>query len=328
MNACYQLQNIQLFYGAQCALDIPALRIEHGRTLAILGQNGAGKSTLLSLLALLIKPANGELLLFGEATHKITRRQRRRIGLVSQQPYLLPGSVRDNIALALRCQQINKSEYAERIEQALSAVNLTQLADQDAATLSGGELKRAALARVLAYQPDILLLDEPFSHLDSQHIRQLEDLIQQLGNDRRTVIFTTHDRMQAYALASQQIHLLQGRLTETPQLNLFHGRFTGDCFDTGKLKLYANPVQTDARHIAIDPREIIISRHADKDSSARNQLPGRLTQIAEEGNDVRLSIDCHEVFQVIISPESLQQLQLQLGDKLWLSFKASAVALL
>ncbi|MDT8310701.1 MAG: TOBE domain-containing protein, partial [Methylophaga sp.] len=220
------------------------------------------------------------------------------------------------------------SEHLQRIEQALNDVNLTHLADQDATTLSGGELKRAALARVLAYQPDILLLDEPFSHLDSQHIRQLEALIQQLGNENRTVIFTTHDRMQAYALASQHIHLLNGRLSTTPLLNLFHGHFAGDCFDTGKLKLYANPAQTDARHIAIDPREIIISRHADKDSSARNQLPGRLTQIAEEGSDVRLRVDCGEAFQVIISPQSLQQLQLQLGDNLWLSFKASTVALL
>lgn len=328
MTTCYQLQSIQMFYGTQCVLDIPALNIEHGQTLAILGQNGAGKSTLLSLLALLSKPSNGALFLFAESTQKVSRQQRQRIGLVAQQPYLLPGSVRDNIALALRCQHIAKNERHKRIRQALEAVNLTHLADQDAATLSGGELKRAALARVLAYQPDILLLDEPFSHLDSEHIRQLEDLIKALGNDNRTVVFTTHDRMQAYALASQHIHLLKGRLSETPLLNLFHGYFAGDYFDTGKLKLYANPAQTDARHIAIDPREIIISRHADKDSSARNQLQGRLTQIAEEGSEVRLRIDCGEAFQVIISPQSLQQLQLHLGDNLWLSFKASAVALL
>lgn len=328
MTACYQLSNVRMFYGAQCALDIPAMRIEHGQTLAVLGQNGAGKSTLLSLLALLSQPADGELLLFGETTHKIRRQQRQRIGLVAQQPYLLPGTVHDNIALALRCQQVAKNQHPGRIQQALDAVNLTHLAGQDAATLSGGELKRAALARVLAYQPDVLLLDEPFSHLDSQHIRQLEDLIQQLGNEHRTVIFTTHDRMQAYALASQHIHLLNGRLSETPLLNVFHGHFSGDCFETGKLQLFASPAQSGARHIAIDPREIIISRHPDKDSSARNQLQGRLTQIAEEGTEVRLHIDCGESFQVIISPESLQQLQLRLGEQLWLSFKASAVALL
>jgi molybdopterin-binding protein len=328
MKACYQLDNVQMLYGTQCVLDIPALTIEQGQTLAILGQNGAGKSTLLALLALLLKPSHGGLLLSGEATQNINRQQRRRIGLVAQQPYLLPGSVADNIALALRCQHVPKSEHAERIRQALHAVNLTQLAEQDAATLSGGELKRAALARVLAYQPDILLLDEPFSHLDSQHIRQLEQLIQQLGRDNRTIIFTTHDRMQAHALADQHIHLHQGRLTSTPLLNVFHGHFSDDCFDTGKLKLFANPAQADARHIAIDPREIIISSQPHPDSSARNQLQGRLTQIAEEGGDVRLNIDCGEIFQVVISPESLQQLQLRLGDILWLNFKASAVTLL
>ena len=328
MTSCYTLNNVQIFYGTQCALDIPALSIENSQTLAILGQNGAGKSTLLSLLALLSKPASGELLLFGETTRSISRRQRRRIGLVAQQPYLLPGSVRDNITLALRCQQINKTEHSSRIAEALSTVNLTHLADQDAATLSGGELKRAALARVLAYQPDILLLDEPFSHLDSQHIRQLEDLIQQLSGEHRTVIFTTHDRMQAYALADQHIHLLQGRLSEAPLLNLFHGHVNGDCFATGKIQIYASPAPVSARHIAIDPRQITVSSQPHPDSSARNQLQGRLTQIAEEGHEVRLTVDCNETFQVIISPESLRQLQLHLGDSLWLSFKASAVSLL
>ncbi|MEX0614929.1 MAG: ATP-binding cassette domain-containing protein, partial [Methylophaga sp.] len=87
MNACYQLNDVKMFYGAHCALDIQALSIEHGQTLAILGQNGAGKSTLLSLLALLSKPANGELSLFAESTKRVTRRQRQRIGLVAQQPY-------------------------------------------------------------------------------------------------------------------------------------------------------------------------------------------------------------------------------------------------
>ena len=328
MSACYQLNNVQVFYGEQCALNIPCLDIQQGQTLAVLGENGAGKSTLLSLLALLSRPAKGELHFFGCTTARVSRSQRQRIGLVTQLPYLLPGSVQENIALALRFQHIAKAKHAERIAEALNAVNITHLANQDTATLSGGELKRVALARVLAYQPDILLLDEPFSHLDSQHIRQLEDLIRQLGHEQRTVIFTTHDRMQAYALANRHIYLLQGRLSETPLLNVFHGQFNADCFDTGKLKLYANPAQTNARHIAIDPREIIISRQSDQDSSARNQLPGRLTQITEEGSSVRLNIDCGEVFQVIISRQSLQQLQLNLGDNLWISFKASAVALL
>ena len=328
MTSCYTLNNVQMFYGTQCALDILSLTIEHGQTLAILGQNGAGKSTLLSLLALLNKPASGELLLFGEITRSISRQQRRRIGLVAQQPYLLPGSVRDNIALALRCQQINKTEHQSRIAEALSTVNLAHLADQDAATLSGGELKRAALARVLAYQPDILLLDEPFSHLDTQHIHQLEGLIEKLSSENRTVIFTTHNRMQAYALADQHIHLLQGQLSEAPLLNLFHGHVNGNCFETGKIQIYASPAPISARHIAIDPRQIIVSSQPHPDSSARNQLQGRLTQIAEEGHEVRLTVDCSESFQVIISPESLRQLQLHLGDSLWLSFKASAVSLL
>ena len=328
MTICYQLRDVKVNYGSHTALAIPTLEIPQGETTAILGQNGAGKSTLLSLLALLNQPSSGDVLLSGEPTSDVTRLQRQRIGLITQQPYLLPGSIRNNIALALRCQHIPKGLHAERIAEALVATNLTHLANQDAATLSGGELKRAALARVLAYCPDILLLDEPFSHLDSQHIQQLESLIKNFQTENRTIIFTTHDRLQAYALASQHIHLMHGQLTETPLLNLFHGHLTGESFETGKIKLFTTTTKTAAQHIAIDPRDIVLSRESHPDSSARNQLQGRLTQIAEEGHEVRLHIECGETFKVIISYESLKELQFQVGDWLWLSFKASAVKLL
>jgi len=202
---------------------------------------------------------------------------------------------------------------------------LSHLADQAATTLSGGELKRVAIARAIAYQPDILLLDEPFSHLDQRHIQQLEDSINNFSQESgKTVIFSTHDRFQAQALANTAINLVAGYITDAPLLNLFHGQLSLQRFNTGKIEVHVTTPLTYARHIAVDPREIIVSLQP-LHSSMRNNFEGRLTLIAEEGSAIRLSIDCDERFHVLISPEALMSLHLSLGDAIWLGFKSTAV---
>lgn len=326
--SAYQLNNIEVRYGQTKALDIDALTLATNQCTALLGENGAGKSTLMLLLAFIHRPHSGTISLLDKPVeHRLTARQRQQIGFVSQQPYLLTGSIRDNLTLALKLQQIPKALHSQRIADALAIVNLTALADQDAATLSGGELKRAAIARSIVYQPDILLLDEPFSHLDQRHIRQLENTIQVFARQPgKTVIFSTHDRLQAMAIADNSINLVAGRITSAPLLNLYHGHCHQQQFDTGKLLIHVGTDKPDARHIAIDPREIIISDQPLEHSSMLNRFQGRLTQVAEEAGHIRLLIDCGECFHAIITPTSLNKLALQLGDTVWLNFKASAVS--
>lgn len=327
MSFSYQLKKIKVHHGQQCVLDIPELSLPENKCIALLGDNGAGKSTLLDLLAFTAKPDQGQITLKGQAAQfPLSRKQRQMIGYVSQHPFLLAGSVADNIKLALHLQSIDRNKHQQRLKQALELVNLNHLAQQSAHTLSGGELKRAAIARAVAYQPDILLLDEPFAHLDQSHRQQLEDIIQQFSSQSgKTVIFSTHDRLQGLALADSTINLVAGKTTKSPLLNLFHGRLHDEFFDTSHLQIHTTSQLQTARHIAIDPSEIIISTE-ELHSSMQNHFMGRLILIAEESDTIRLTIDCAERFHAIISPKSLSELNLTIGDTIWLSFKSTAVS--
>jgi molybdopterin-binding protein len=321
----YQLHNIKVHYEQRCVLDIADLSLPQNKCIALLGDNGAGKSSLLNLLAFTTQANEGKILFAGQQiSHPISTQQRQSIGYVSQHPFLLQGSVSDNIMLALKLQGVEPQRHKSLTQAALQQVNLEHLAEQSISTLSGGELKRAAIARAIAYQPSILLLDEPFSHLDQHHYQQLESIIRQFSQQgNKTIIFSTHNRLQGMALADSSINLVNGKINSSPLLNLFHGNMHNHIFSTDKLQIHTTSDIDNAHNIAIDPNEIIISKQA-LESSMRNCFNGRLTLIAEEINSIRLTVDCGEIFHVIISPESLAQLGLSLGDTLFLSFKSTA----
>lgn len=328
MTEAYHLNNIKVNTPQRCILNIDDLTIPANKCITLLGDNGAGKSTLLNLLAFTSRPDEGDVSLFGQAvTWPLARQYRQKIAFVAQQPYLLPGSVYDNIKLALTLQHISKSRHRDLIQQALEQTQLTHLASQAANTLSGGELKRVAIARAIAYQPDILLLDEPFSHLDTQHIQILEQQLHSFSqHNQKTVIFSTHDRLQGIAIAEQSINLIEGKITSAPLINVFNGHLKQQQFITANITIQTTSTRDDAQHIAIAPNQIIVSVQPLK-SSMQNSFQGRLTLIAEteESASVRLTVDCGEKFHVTISIESLQQLQLTIGDTLYLSFKSTAI---
>jgi len=326
MTKAYQLTNIKLSYQQRLALDIPSLTIPAGKCVALLGENGAGKSTLLKVLAFLSRPDEGKITLFEQNIKSpLNSAQRQKIGFVDQHPYLLPGTVESNIQLALTLQGLAAKEHEQLIRQALELTKTTHLAQKLSNNLSGGELKRVAIARAIVYQPDILILDEPFSHLDQHHIQLLEELILNIAKQQnKTVIFSSHDRLQGMAISDEIINLVAGLTTASPLLNVFHGTLSKHLFDTGKIKVHSTSSQTKSHHIAIDPREIILSAQP-LQSSMRNSFTGRLILIAEEEEYVRLTVDCGENFHVIISPESLNNLNLSLGKTVCLSFKSTAV---
>lgn len=327
MISAYQLEQIKLGYDNGYQLDIPKLEIPSGSCTALLGDNGAGKSTLLNILAFLHQPNSGKIVFFDDVVNaRVSRKQRNRIGVVGQQPYLLKGSVYDNTQLPLKLQAVAPSQHKNMIEQALYRVGLADYANQPVSTLSGGQHKRVAIARAIVHQPDVLLLDEPFSHLDQHHIQLLEDIIQ-AEKKRRTVIFSTHNRLQAMVLADTSINLVNGQITQVPLLNLFHGSFSENLFNTGKLVIHAHSDKANVRHIAIDPREIIVSTLPLTDTSMLNNFEGRLTTVTEEAGAIRLCIECGERFHAIITPESLHKLKLTMGNTVWISFKATAVTL-
>jgi tungstate transport system ATP-binding protein len=196
------------------ALEIERLTIEKGRVLAVAGPNGAGKSTLLLALARLLKPERGEIQFDGQPLERIPDLDyRRRIGLVMQDSLLLNRSVFDNVALGLRFRGLPKDETTHRVDEWLERLGISGLRGRPGLQLSGGESRRVALARAFALQPDLLLLDEPFSALDRASRHKLQDDLKSiLAGAKMTVVFSTHSETDVQKLADRKIELDGGKL--------------------------------------------------------------------------------------------------------------------
>jgi ABC-type sulfate/molybdate transport systems ATPase subunit len=218
MTALYQLSQLQFSYSKKIILKIDQLDITAGDITALLGDNGAGKSTLLSLLAFLENPQQGRILFQNKEVNHASRLSfRKRVALVAQKPYLLKGTVLDNLLLGLKFRSISSTLAKQHAFDALDLVGISDFSDRHIKELSGGEAQKVALARALALQPDVLLLDEPFSHLDQESIKQLSQLIIDFSdNKQRSVVFSAHDKPQATALANQIITLSNGKNINKP----------------------------------------------------------------------------------------------------------------
>ena len=181
------------------ALERIDLRVEPGEIVAIVGTTGCGKSTLLRLIGGLERPSAGRILIDGRPVEG----PRPEIGFVFQEPRLMPWlDVEANVAFGLG--QLPKEERHARATAALAKVGLTQFAKAYPRALSGGMAQRTALARALVTEPEILLLDEPFSALDAFTRTKLQDHLVELWEaERRTFLLVTHDLEEAIALADR-----------------------------------------------------------------------------------------------------------------------------
>jgi tungstate transport system ATP-binding protein len=214
--ALLALRNIRVRYGDTTALELDDLEVPTGVMLAVIGPNGSGKSTLLRVIGLLQRPSSGMVLFRGQdAFAGNTLLLRRRIATVFQEPLLLNATVQENAALGLRLRGASGREIALRLEPWLERLGIAHLRARLARTLSGGEAQRTSLARALALQPDILLLDEPFAALDPVSRESLlgdfQSIIRGTGI---TTVFVTHDRSEAFSLGSRVAVLHRGRLLQ------------------------------------------------------------------------------------------------------------------
>jgi molybdate transport system ATP-binding protein len=163
-------------------LDI-AFAVRPGEILVLMGANGSGKSTTLNIIAGLITPDTGCIRLNGSTLCEPSRGtdtpiEKRRIGYVFQNTAVFPHlTVQDNIAFGLRARGANPQEIRARVDELLGATHINDLARVNAGDLSGGQKQRVALARALAIRPDLLMLDEPFTALDTESTRDIKDLI-------------------------------------------------------------------------------------------------------------------------------------------------------
>ena len=198
-----QLRDLLFRYGpgsADFTLRAPALELRTGEVVALLGPNGAGKSTLLQILAGLLRPERGVL----------EGKDRQDTALVFQHPLLLRGTVHHNVALGLWARGLSRRERAKRVAVALERAGIGHLAERPSRRLSGGEVRRVALARAFATEPRILLLDEPFDDLDLAGREALVlDLRRTIAATGMAVALVTHDLRQALLLADH-IAVLEG----------------------------------------------------------------------------------------------------------------------
>jgi len=209
------LENISRRFGNQWVVDNVSLEVADKELFVLLGSSGSGKSTILRMIAGLSEPTSGRILLHGSDVTNLSPQQRN-TGFVFQNYSIFRHmTVAENVEFGLRIRKTSKEERARRREQLLDLVGLSGLGARYAHQLSGGQQQRVALARALVYEPNVLLLDEPFGALDvkirSQLRRSLKEIQQRLGV---TTILVTHDQDEAFELADRIGLLDRGRLIE------------------------------------------------------------------------------------------------------------------
>lgn len=205
---------LKLERSGKLILDIDRLSLASGETLALLGPNGAGKSTLLQVLAFLIQPDTGAIELDGEPISNGNRLTAiRRMALVFQEALLLDTTVQQNIEIPLRIRGVSRHDAQIRSVEWMHRLGISPLARKQAKKLSGGEAQRASIARALALQPQLLLMDEPFSALDYPTRKGLLiELSRILPETGITTLFVTHDFSEIPFLTRRVAVLFEGRI--------------------------------------------------------------------------------------------------------------------
>jgi tungstate transport system ATP-binding protein len=326
----FEIRNLTKVYNGKKVLDIPHLTIKKGKFYVVMGPNGSGKTTLISMLSLLLSPSSGNIYFGGIDTSGADRYSlRQKMTLILQNPLLLNTTVEKNIGYGLKIRRVKKEEREKRVIECLKFVGLEGFEKRRAGELSGGETQRVAIARALALYPKVLLLDEPTANVDRRSRDVLEGILKELNQRLRiTIILATHDINQAYRLADEVISLFGGKIAKSPAENLFKGRALREkdifLFDTGRIKVAILPESDEVSHISIPPEAIIIS-HEPISTSARNSFSGEIYQVADRGDSVSLVVDAGEKLTVKVTKKSFQEMRLNVGSRVYLTFKSSSV---
>ncbi len=351
------MQDVKVCRGSRQVLHVEALTIEESQVLAVIGPNGSGKSTLLLTIARLLKAESGQISFRGRPIAEQNELSyRRRVSLVLQEPLLMDTSVFNNVASGLRFRSVPKEEVTRRVETWLDRLGIRQLRDRPARQLSGGEAQRVSLARALALDPELLMLDEPFSGLDTpSRTRLLEDFQALRLETRTTTIFVTHDMDEALYLGDRVAVLLNGLLCQCgPPQEVFTApsdaevaAFVGmETVLPGKVTARKDgQVSVDVNGISLSavgdlepgrpvlfclrPEDITLwPTQAAPFSSARNRISGRIQRIIPQGPLARVQIDCGFPLLALVTRSSVEEMELDKDKLVGASFKASAVHLI
>jgi tungstate transport system ATP-binding protein len=337
----YELNHVTRTFGGRTVLAIDSLSFQARKIYALIGPNGAGKTTLLNQLAFLDQPSSGEIRFKSKPVsydQAALIRLRRRVVLVDQSPIMFSGTVWRNIEFGLKVRRIHKHERVQRVEQALARVTMSDFARRDIHGLSGGEVKRVALARALALDPEVLLCDEPTANVDQEHQEIILKILSHANNTRNTtIIFSTHYLSQSRQLADRTLLLQNGRLSKNIEENLFQARVVkrgsklkcllGD----GPALLFTDPAGAAQENrlvrLHIDAQKIELGG-AVPEKEEDEVLKGTVVAVGQENGSIRITVDIGQKIQVLMSKERYLRQPFQVLQDIGLRIPQQAVELL
>ena len=330
-------------------LDVE-FEVAPGRIVGLLGPNGAGKTTLLRVLAGLVAPDEGrvvldDIVLDDTSLGVHVPPEERPVGVVFQHYVLFPHlSALENVAFGLRSRGVPKPEARRKAAEWLSKVGLEGFVSNKPKQLSGGQAQRVALARALATQPRLLLLDEPLAALDaSTRLETRRELRRQLDGYDGVRLLVTHDPMEAIALAERLIVLEEGRISQTGSpseiseqprsryvadlvgVNLYRGRAENDEIHVGAAgRLVAPGAGRGEVFAVVHPRAVALYR-TPPGGTPRNVWEGTVEALDLEGERVRVRVNGPLPIVAEVTPAAVADLGLGDGGSIWVSVKATEV---
>lgn len=296
-------------FGDYTALDDISLNVPNGSLMALLGPSGSGKSTLLRVIAGLERPDTGDVLISGEDATELDPRKRG-VGFVFQHYAAFKHmTVWDNVAFGLKIRRRPKAEIRKRVAELLELVQLEPFARRYPSQLSGGQRQRMALARALAVEPRVLLLDEPFGALDARVRAELRTWLRRLHEEVQvTTVFVTHDQHEAMDVAGHVAVMNHGRIEQVGAPRELY-EYPSSEFVMG----FVGPASKVAG-AWVRPHDLELSLEP-----SDGALAATIERIVHLGFEVRieLSIQDGEAALVQITCDDLSRLELKRGDSVW-----------
>ena len=306
------VRDVSKSFGDFHALVDVTVDIEPGHLTAVLGPSGGGKSTLLRIVAGVETADKGHVLIDGNDVTNVPARDRG-IGFVFQHYAAFTHmTVWENVAFGLKIAKTPKPRIKERVAELLALVHLDGFASRYPAELSGGQRQRMALARALAVEPGLLLLDEPFGALDVKVRQELREWLRRLHDEvHTTTIFVTHDQEEAMEIADRIIVVNHGRIEQAGTPEELYDRPAND-FVMG----FLGPVTTLGGRL-VRPHDIHVTKRAEK--GAQKATLERLVSLGFETRIVATPIDGAEPITVQLTRNQVHELSLKVGDEVYLS---------
>ncbi|MTK02346.1 sulfate/molybdate ABC transporter ATP-binding protein [Micromonospora sp. CP22] len=274
-----EISNVGKRFADFVALDDVSVSIPAGRLTALLGPSGGGKSTLLRIIAGLERADTGRVEIDGVDATTLPP-QKRNVGFVFQHYAAFKHlSVRRNVAFGLEIRKRSKEEIRRRVDELLALVHLGQFGDRLPTQLSGGQRQRMALARALAVEPAVLLLDEPFGALDAKVRKELRDWLRRLHDEVHvTTVFVTHDQEEALEVADEIVVINEGRVEQIGSPDDLYDRPANEF-----VMRFLGPV-TQLGDQLVRPHDLQLS------TDSGDGVPGRVARVTRIGFEIRVEV--------------------------------------